>query len=255
LGAIRNNGQIQFVGNSIDTTNGNSAIYHGFVNNLGGPIDVKINIISSPTMDLGFPNISYSGFVNADQDALIGVNHSGPSDNPGFSSIYYDGKGDYSPVTKIIEGKGYVNSAQSGSERWGDYFGMQRSYKDGNAAWLAGYYGQSNNSRPSIYVAKVGAPTNAAGVGYKNEKIFNSVTFPNPTSTRYTVEFELETPQNIKFSLYNMNGQLVDDLMEQQAKAGKNEFSFGAVHLSKGIYILKLSSNGEELSNHRIVVE
>ena len=205
-------------------------------------------------MDLGYPNISYSGFVKEQQDALIGVNHSGPNDAPGFSSIFYDGKGNYSSVTKLIEGKSYINSFQNGSERWGDYFGMQRSYKDGNAAWLAGYYGQKNNNS-AVYVAKVGAPTNAAGVANHQEKIFKSITFPNPTSTRFTVEFELDESMNIEFTLLNLNGQVVDKLLEQKAKKGKNEFSFSALLLSQGVYILNLSSNGKTLSTHKVIVE
>lgn len=254
LGAIINNGQIQFVGNSIDTTNGNSAIYHGFVNNLNGPIQVKINIVSSPTMDLGFPNISYSGVNLADQDVLIGVNHSGPNDPAGFSSIYYDGQGNYSSVTKIIEGKNYINTFLNGSERWGDYFGMQRSFKDKNAAWLTGYFGQQNNS-PGIYVAKVGAPTYAASTQKDKKETFKSIAFPNPTSTRFTLEFSLENRMNIEFFLYNSSGQLIDKLLNQNTKEGINEFSFDVFSLPHGVYVLKLNSNGVLLSTHKVLVK
>ncbi|UTW62623.1 hypothetical protein KFE98_00245 [bacterium SCSIO 12741] len=119
LGGFLHNGEIQFVGNTLDSTSGRCGIYHGIIKNLNGPIDVSLEIIGDDSLDLGFPNITYSGINASNQSALIGFDHSSPNHFAGNAVVYYDGKGNYSEVKRVIDGEGYVDVINGTSERWG----------------------------------------------------------------------------------------------------------------------------------------
>lgn len=254
LGAFNYDGKIQFVGNSIDTTNGNSGIYHGFVDNLNGPLNVKINIISHDTLDLGFPNIAYVGYGNGDQDALIGFNHSSPFDFAGFSSIYYDGNGNYSPITRIVDGDNYVSTnSYPTSERWGDYFGIQRNYTEQHSVWMLGYHGNSNRTS-GMYLAKIKGPKNLASVSEKNSKPETKI-FPNPSTGTMTLDFYLDRASLITISLMNLSGQIVDVLAKTSVKSGQNQLSFETFSIPSGTYIVSINSNNQIINTNRIVIQ
>ncbi|MGB0391404.1 MAG: T9SS type A sorting domain-containing protein [Salibacteraceae bacterium] len=254
LGAFNYDGKIQFVGNSIDTTNGNSGVYHGFVDNIDGPLNVKVNIISHDTLDLGFPNIAYVGYGNGDQDALLGFNHSSPYDFAGFSTIYYDGNGNYSPITRVVEGNNYVvTNSYPTSERWGDYFGIQRNYTEQHSVWMLGYHGNTNRTS-GMYLAKIKGPKNLAGVSENKEKKEATV-FPNPSVGRINVDFEVDKSSYITIELLNLSGQVIDKLLSTSVKSGRNQLSFETYAIPSGTYLLNIKSSGELITTKRIVIQ
>ncbi len=255
LGAFLHDGEIQFVGNTLDSTSGRCGIYHGIIKNLSGPIDVSLEIIGDDSLDLGFPNITYSGNNSSNRSALIGFDHSSPNHFAGNAVVYYDGKGNYSNVHRIVDGEAYVDVINGASERWGDYFGMQRDFNQPKTAWLAGYFAKSNNES-SVWVSHVSTPADPDDpfLSVDQEKSSNSVlVFPNPMDQQFRTRIELKEPETLTFSLYDSQGKLIRHLLKQEAKSGMSEFSFYTLDLSPGVYVLRIEGNRGTLLSRQVL--
>ncbi len=150
LAAIKIHDQIQFVSNSMNPATGLSSIYHGTIENLEDP-EITANFIASDYRDFGYPNIAWTGNEDCDIETIIGFNHTSPIDFPGISCVYYGNDKNYSDIITLKEGEGYVDRIKNnpnyseGYERWGDYFGLQRKYNEGNKVYSFGYFGTANN--------------------------------------------------------------------------------------------------------------
>lgn len=150
LGAFIENGEIQFVANTIDTATGFAAVYHGFVSNLETTPQFSGRILRDDSLDFGYPNIAYTGNDSCSRQAVIGFNHTSPERNPGFSALLYHSDDTYSNLYSLKEAESPVDRL-SGYERWGDYFGIQRKYNEPGTVWLAGFYGRSNSNFTWVY--------------------------------------------------------------------------------------------------------
>src|SRR5690606_22271371 len=133
LGGIIEGDVIQFVMNSVDTANGNSALYHGFLDLQ--TMTCSGNIISDPILNFGYPNIAGVSHNPGEQESIITFEYSSSSDFPGFASIYYDGSGNYSSVKILKAGENKISVFGDPLERWGDYSGIQRRYNDPCKIW------------------------------------------------------------------------------------------------------------------------
>ncbi|RPI13778.1 MAG: T9SS C-terminal target domain-containing protein [Ignavibacteriae bacterium] len=69
--------------------------------------------------------------------------------------------------------------------------------------------------------------------------------YPNPFNPSTKIIFELPEKSNIKLSVFNILGEEVAVLAEEEAKAGSNEVIFNAVKLSSGIYFYRLIATGQ----------
>ena len=67
-------------------------------------------------------------------------------------------------------------------------------------------------------------------------------------------DFELPQAAYLKFSLYDVNGKLVDDIVEDRVKAGQNKFGFNVSHLAAGVYFLQMSDRNNVVKNEKIIV-
>lgn len=140
LGAIQFDNEIQFVGNTIYTPTGYSAVYHGKMNLANDEPTLKTHIIADQVKDFGYPNIAWTGNEPCDREAIIAFNHTSFEDFPGISAIYVDNEGNYSDVLVLKEGESIVDRiANDGYERWGDYFGMQRFYDQAGKVMTFGF--------------------------------------------------------------------------------------------------------------------
>jgi len=145
LGGFIENGEIQYVSCTIDTISGFAAIYHGFINDLDSVPVFTANILVDDSLDLGYPNIAYTGTHNCSRQSIIGMDHSSPERNPGISALLYSSDNKYSDLVSLKEAEGYVDRI-SGYERWGDYFGIQRKYNEVGKVWTAGFYARGTSN-------------------------------------------------------------------------------------------------------------
>jgi len=94
---------------------------------------------------------------------------------------------------------------------------------------------------------------NAHTVGLENQETalnFNLTNnFPNPFNPSTTITYSLAKPSFVTLEVYNIQGQVVRLLVEENQKAGEHTAMFNGENLASGVYIarLKASSNNGEI--------
>jgi hypothetical protein len=78
--------------------------------------------------------------------------------------------------------------------------------------------------------------------------------FPNPSSEKFSVQFESSKENFTRFNLYDVSGKLVRTLLEDNLKAGTNIFSFSTEYLSDGTYFLDISDRNKSLRTEKIAI-
>jgi hypothetical protein len=240
LDGLIENDQIQMVGNTKDPSTGRPGIYHGIIRNVSSAPTVEGHILGNPNGSYGYPGIAWMGLAPGSNEALIGLNFVGPNvqNHPGCGAIYYDGQGDYSDRVIAKSGTGYLN-ALSGSERWGDYMGIQTRYNQTGVVWMAGTW-STNTNDPATWIAEFHHPSI---VGVASPQADPGVSaFPNPASDMVALEFSLETDEFVEIALYDLQGQRVRIFLRDRAQAGLNRFSFSVAPLAQGHYFIRVTT-------------
>ena len=68
--------------------------------------------------------------------------------------------------------------------------------------------------------------------------------YPNPFNPNTKIEFTLTKAGNVTLEVYDVNGKLVETLIDGYMNAGKRSLDFNAAGLSSGTYFYKISANG-----------
>lgn len=261
LAAFYENGKIQYVHNTKHPSNNRAAVYHGVINQVTST-NPTVNgyIISSDTMDFGYPNISYAGLSNADNTSIINFNHANSKIFPGCSAIKSDGLGNFSPILKIKDGLTHIDVISSNEERWGDYSGSQTQYNKPGVVWMSGYYAYRYTNiirfAHGTWIAKLGVnPTVVLNTNNKIKEEEASKVFPNPAKNVFNIELELNEPEYLTFELYDVNGKLIDVLLRDWIKVKQNTFQFSLQDVSVGVYTLKITGNRNTLISKKIIKE
>lgn len=257
LGGFFQDNVIQFVQSTLDTATGHAGIYHGFIRNVRGNMSATANIIADTLLDMGFPNISYTGTDSGETEAIINFNHTAPTVFSGFSSIYYSNDNKYSPVITIKEGSSVVNLMTGTYERWGDYSGSQTKYNEPTKVWAVGSYGKSNG-RHGTWIAELQTPDSVSSVTEPppapSPTLSRVGAYPNPAEDEIKIAFKTDTEQVLRFALYDMRGRRVTMLMEERVKEGDNLFTFHAHPLTSGMYVLSIETqDGKVLQTEKII--
>jgi Secretion system C-terminal sorting domain len=247
------NGNIQFVGNTLDTTTGRAAVYHGTITDVTGARTVTGHILGNANGDYGYPAISWMGMSPADNDALLTINYVGTTvtTRPGCGAIYCDGQGNYSPLVVAKAGAGFID-ALTGTDRWGDYSGTQRKYDENGVVWTAATFGKSNHF-PGTWVAEFHHPSIVGTEPKPLENGFEVTAFPNPTADMIAVEFALEADAFLEIGVWDMQGRLVKTMLRDRVRAGKSRFSFSTAPLAAGSYLLRVMDGDQVLASKHLV--
>lgn len=77
--------------------------------------------------------------------------------------------------------------------------------------------------------------------------------YPNPFNAISTIEFKVNTPDEVKLSLFNLLGEEIKVLIDEFKESGKYKINFDAAEFSSGIYIAKLRV-GKNIISHKLVL-
>jgi hypothetical protein len=255
LGAYAEDNEIQFVSASVSPDNGASAVYHVKIANYkNNPRIDHAAFFTIDTLDFGYPNIVYAGNGVHGPQSFISFNYTGPKTYPGMGVILYDGE-EYSPLVKVKQGDTGIKISWVGPvQRWGDYMGAQPDYNTTGAAWIEGIYGRREKSGP-VYIgnygnwmAKVSSPL------VQIPKTTSTLLYPNPSFQYIRFEFNVDAEQLYSFVIYDMQGKVVDKVLEQKCEEGRNRLSFNIAALSAGMYHMNvLDGNGKSISRHKFI--
>jgi FlgD Ig-like domain len=107
---------------------------------------------------------------------------------------------------------------------------------------------------PDGTVADMGALYFDQNVGIENPEIQSAVyslsNYPNPFNPTTTIEFSIQNKSQINLSIYNIKGQQIKTLVQNEYKEGSHSISWNGddesgKSVSSGIYYYKLNVNGK----------
>ena len=79
--------------------------------------------------------------------------------------------------------------------------------------------------------------------------------YPNPATDWFVISFENEELNQLTISLFDLQGKLVKQLLNEPMKRGDFKFSFGTNQLAKGTYVLQIQSGNKNLKNEKIIIQ
>lgn len=265
LGAFHHHTYIQFVANTVDTTNGFAAVYHGFVDDVAKDTPLVIGtILSDSILEFGYPNLSFTGTEDSSQQCIITFDHTGSTTFPGFSALFCKSYGEYSPRITLKHGVSPI-SVISGEERWGDYSGTQRKYDEPGVVWASGTWGKK------VQVTGGYKRTNGTWIAGMKSPYKDSIplppvpidsisgkTFPNPAYDTETVFIELELPEDmhLKAVMYDIQGNQIKVLLDEVVEQGRNQLTFVPKMLAAGLYVLRFTdTEGKVIYSEKILIQ
>lgn len=128
----------------------------------------------------------------------------------------------------------------------------------GTAYLYAAVLGVNNNGSDNgdkvKTLAYVLTPASSTDVATHNVNQVNLNVFPNPATDNVRITYTLREHGNVSIKLYNLNGELVSTLLNEMQDMGiQNTDAHLPEGLAKGLYMVKLSVNGQ-LSTQKLMV-
>ncbi len=102
------------------------------------------------------------------------------------------------------------------------------------------------------------------GVSSSNNEIDNTKVelsnFPNPFNPETTISFSIQSDSNVELSIYNIKGQKVKTLINEQMQSGKYTAIWSGLDsnnksVSSGIYLYKIKANDQELVKRMLLLK
>lgn len=79
--------------------------------------------------------------------------------------------------------------------------------------------------------------------------------YPNPFNPVVNIEYSLATSDLVNISIYDLNGQMVDQLFSEHQTVGNYHMSWDASEMSSGIYLITIQSGNILLSDQLILLK
>ncbi len=120
---------------------------------------------------------------------------------------------------------------------------------DGNTMYLADY------DYNAVTVWKK-VPTTVEKDGKIIARTFNLyANYPNPFNPETTIPFELKKRARVELKVYDVQGRVVQTLIDGYMDAGVHKFKYNASTLASGIYFYQLNVEGMTLTRQMILVK
>ena len=103
----------------------------------------------------------------------------------------------------------------------------------------------SNDGNKSLFKVPLigkGVMTNLSRSIYVD--VLNFRNFPNPFSSKTTIEFFLKQPNHIKLSVRDILGKLISPIINQTFGPGLHQIAWNAENIPSGLYLLEIEANG-----------
>jgi hypothetical protein len=84
--------------------------------------------------------------------------------------------------------------------------------------------------------------------------------FPNPFNPSTTIRFNLFQPERIKLEIFNINGEVICNLIDKEFSPGQHELIWDGLDsngskVSSGVYFYRLISSDKELTKKMILIK
>lgn len=160
-------------------------------------------------------------------------------------------------IEQVMEDDVAIEDAVVESETWYLWDGEEDVRPRGVAFSQDGsnaYFGMYNSSVVHAYtdqehiVSTEGEPEIAEQVSLKQN-------YPNPFNPTTSIEFTLESNGHASLTVYNVLGQEVTTLVDENLTSGTHEVAFDGSNLSSGIYLYVLETSGERLTKEMTLMK
>jgi plastocyanin len=193
------------------------------------------------------------GLFSSAKAAQFNVNISGQSYSPATLTVNVGDvviiqASDFHPLIQVSLANWNANNAvQEG-------FGATSDFTLTITAAMAGttiYYGCSahfgSGMKGQINVNVV------SGINENQIRPFNFTVYPNPVTADSWMNVSVKSAGRISITVYDLNGRIINHLLEQQVKAGEFTIPFPVNSLQKGTYIIQMRTAKERLEKQILV--
>ncbi|RPI01818.1 MAG: T9SS C-terminal target domain-containing protein, partial [Calditrichaeota bacterium] len=129
---------------------------------------------------------------------------------------------------------------------------------NGEAVIEVGHFSQSDFILPPaagwlVYTPDASAVEETAVSDKRPQSVQLRQNYPNPFNSSTTIEFALPQQAMVKLQIFNMSGQLVETLINQNVQAGINRCRWEAAHHAGGVYFYRLTA-GDRVVTRKLLL-
>jgi hypothetical protein len=205
--------------------------------------------------EYSYPSVASFATSTADNTVVIGFLRTGSSIKPQIRALSCNSGMTWVSSILVKSGISYNNDMPNANNvcRWGDYTGITRLHNSPvPVLWMNGMFA-NNNHEWDTWIAQINTTGNTAVEDMSLEK--DVLVYPNPTNSKFTIEFFCRNSGNLKLNLISSAGQTVKLLIDKKTSNGQKNFSFDTTNLPEGIYFLQIELDGKLLQTEKVVVE
>jgi hypothetical protein len=147
----------------------------------------------------------------------------------------------------------YATKFKPNSSEWKDTVMTKTQLKDSNIRFKFEYVvnGSSNN----FYLDHIQIGEQASLMIAENTTSLKLSVFPNPAKGNATIVLDNVADKNVAVTLVNILGAEVSKLFSATVVSNYHEISADLTGLEKGIYFVKVVSNGDVIMTDKLIVE
>lgn len=235
-----------------------------FLNNGGSLYFESVNI------GLDYENTTFFDYlgINFTSDGGDDEIHTLKGEIPNNDGLLkYNYLGGHSPHygCDILSGNGAIKlfSSEEGSGRM--FVNETNDYKVISSSGVIAAYadGDTLNLKPYLLSEFTNYFLNYNTVTSLQENISRIVSgnlYPNPFSSDITIEFDIDYADQIFVGIYNINGQLIKELVNNELLPGSYKYNWDAtnkngVHMKNGFYFCKISNGIQTVTEKLILLQ
>lgn len=79
--------------------------------------------------------------------------------------------------------------------------------------------------------------------------------FPNPFNHQTRISYELNRPEHVRLSIYNLQGQLITELIDQDQPGGHHTIVWSGTDLVSGMYIVRLETDAGTVTKKTLLLK
>ncbi len=238
-----------------DIQNGYCGVNYGRINLRTNTAQVKQFGINNTW--LTYPAVASFGSTDTSKEVVLAYVQADQNTLPQTAAVAVDKDMNFSAPIIVKTGDTTLDIIP-GTERWGDYTGIHRRFKNNSnipEVWMAGAY-SATNARPNSYNTWVAQLLNSLyplAVGNINVKE-NVTLYPNPSNNIFNIAYNNPQTQEVFIRLLDANGKIVLTIHNGLLPKGETKIQFNKGALNSGVYTLQIYTNKGVVNTKEIIV-
>jgi len=107
------------------------------------------------------------------------------------------------------------------------------------------FYNANNTINSTALQNAITAALSATGINEQNNLFTSLNASPNPANTVSLLKFTILNPADVKIELFNLSGKKLQDVFSERVTPGERTVEINTSKMAAGVYLVKLSGDGE----------